>query len=333
MPVDERPNPEAWDEKSSAEQSAAADPPPDTANAEATGGEQGAPTSFGGLTSDGSNGSLPFSAPGVPATADTTGTAGDEDEGSAFLADLARAMQTAAGAERARSLEETDRRREASITDIRSKASVDATELERQAEAEVTDIGAWAEAEMERIREERERRIQARRDRLARRLDDHRQITERQVEAVEEAVSSYRGQLDGFFRRLEGEQDPGAIARLARTRPQFPPLDVVAVRARTAATADALGDDATVGTDNPVVGVMDPSAEGSPGDQPWAATSTAPADDAKPEESAEVPRDEPAHAVAASSRPSGGLLGSVPTIRPIGSWLNREREEPGSDSD
>lgn len=329
MPVDERPNPEAWDEKSSSEQSAAADPPPDSTNPDATGGEQGAPTSFGVATSDGSNGSLPFSTPGVQATG------GDEDESSAFLADLARAMQTAAGAERARSLEETDRRREESVTDIRSKASVEATELERQAEAEVTDIGAWAEAEMERIREERERRIQARRDRLARRLDDHRQLTERQVDAVEEAVSSYRGQLDGFFRRLEGEQDPAAIARLARTRPQFPPLDVVAVRARTAATADALGDDATVGSDNPLIGVMDPSAEGSTGDQPWTAAPTAPVDEAKAEESAEAPRDEPAeaHAVAASSRSSGGLLGSVPTIRPIGSWLNREREEPGADSD
>jgi hypothetical protein len=323
--VYQQPNPEAWDDQPSADQAAA-----DQTTSSSDSGSTSEPVEY--VSGDATGIEQASSAadavePDSAATPQAPPTIGSDD-GSAFLADLARAMQAAAGAERARSLEETDRRREASIAEIRTKAGLDGADIEQQAEAEITEIDAWADAQIERIREERERRIAARREKLARRLDDHRLITDRQIEAIEEAINGYRSQLDAFFRRLDGEQDPGSIARLARTRPTFPSLDVIAGRARTAATADTLGDEADSATSGPLVGVMDPEAEGSSGDRPWESPTAA---TPEPAEASEAPAVQQPAAASASPRSSGALLGSVPTLRPIGSWLHRDRSDEANE--
>ena len=49
----------------------------------------------------------------------------------------------------------------------------------------------------------------------------------REVEAVEASVGAYRADIAEYFRRLESETDPLAIARYAGTRPPFPDLTAV----------------------------------------------------------------------------------------------------------
>jgi hypothetical protein len=347
MPVYNQPGPEAWDDEHQGHRDGSDDGSLLMATSDTGSGDEPVAYSSGdapGLgdvtavsTDPGAGLANAPEEPGSPSGSSAAlGT--EADEGSAFLADLARAMQAAAGAERARSLDDTERRREANVAEIRSRSSVDAASLDAQAEAEIAEIGAWAETEMERIREERDRRIQTRRESLERRLEDHRSLVERQVDAVSDAIARYKGDLDRFFDRLEAEQDPSAIARLARTRPAFPALDLVARRARTAATADALGDepvfpadgspeeaaarvDEGTGEDSPLIGVMDRSTAVSAPEAPWSS----------PPPAADAPADVPAtEEVAAHSNPaprSGALLSAVPALRPIGAWLNRERDE------
>src|SRR6185369_4439480 len=86
---------------------------------------------------------------------------------------------------------------------------------------------AWSDGEIKRIKLERERRIAARREQLQIRLEDHRTVVGREVEAVEASVGAYRADIAEYFRRLESETDPVAIARYAGTRPPFPDLTAV----------------------------------------------------------------------------------------------------------
>jgi len=153
----------------------------------------------------------------------------DEDgaDGSAFLADLARAMQTTAAAEQARNAEGTEQRRQAHIDAIRAREALEAEDLRELAKEDVKGIDAWSDGEIKRIKLERERRIAARREQLQVRLEEHRSVVAREVDAVEAAIASYRADIELYFRRLESETDPVAIATLARTRPQFPALEPI----------------------------------------------------------------------------------------------------------
>ncbi|HEY8636822.1 MAG TPA: hypothetical protein VIL81_06105 [Candidatus Limnocylindrales bacterium] len=153
----------------------------------------------------------------------------DEDgaDGSAFLADLARAMQTTAAAEQARNAEGTEQRRQAHIDAIRAREALEAEDLRELAKEDVKGIDAWSDGEIKRIKLERERRIAARREQLQVRLEEHRSVVAREVDSVEAAIASYRADIELYFRRLESETDPVAIATLARTRPQFPALELI----------------------------------------------------------------------------------------------------------
>jgi hypothetical protein len=156
-------------------------------------------------------------------------TVADEDgaDGSAFLADLARAMQTTAAAEQARNAEGTEQRRQAHIDAIRAREALEAEDLRELAKEDVKGIDAWSDGEIKRIKLERERRIAARREQLQVRLEEHRSVVGREVDAVEAAIAGYRADIELYFRRLESETDPVAIATLARTRPQFPALELI----------------------------------------------------------------------------------------------------------
>jgi hypothetical protein len=253
------------------------------------------------------------------------------DDGATFLSELARAMLAAAGNERARSAEETARRREAQVAAIRDRATQEAAALDERAELEIAEIGAWADAETDRIRLERETRIARRREELQQRLGEHHSLTERQVEAIDAALAEYRGRLDGFFANFDEQQDPEAIARFARSRPAFPELDTVAERARTAAAIEAAGgvqkigeqpsSDAQISSqaegDRGLVGVMEAPPPNDELGPPW------PPPGIREPESAGV-----------AARSSGALLGTVPARRPISSWLNRNRDrESGEEQD
>lgn len=172
-----------------------------------------------------------FGANGSGASGRAVGTegqasSGDGDE-TAFLADLARAMQSTAAAEQARNAEGTEQRRQVHIDAIRAREALEAEELRELAKEDVKGIDAWSDGEIKRIKLERERRIAARRDQLQIRLEEHRNVVSREVEAVEAAIAAYKVEIEHYFRRLDAETDPVAIAQHAGTRPPFPVLDLI----------------------------------------------------------------------------------------------------------
>jgi hypothetical protein len=263
--------------------------------------------------------------------AEIAGSAGSpepasSDDRALFLADLARAMQTTAGAERIRVGEETDRRRQVHLEGVRAREADDASALREVAEVDSQGIDAWADTEIQRIQDERERRILARRRDLEASLDDHRVLVEREVAAVEDAISAYRAEITTYFDGLEGEADPVAIARLAGTRPAFPNLESIgpddaAVRAaanaaefesaeRTSAElasaefASSDGQYATPDFAPEAIGVMD--EEAATGQRSGLA------------ELGEIPVETsgPGGVIA---RSSAALLRAVPALRPMGS--------------
>ena len=152
---------------------------------------------------------------------------GAQSDGTNFLADLAKAMQSTAAAEQARNAEGTEQKRQAHIDAIRAREALEAEELRELAKDDVKGIDAWSDGEIKRVKLERERRIAARREQLQIRLEEHRTVVGREVDAVESAVASYRAEIDEYFRRLEGETDPVAIARYAGNRPAFPDLEQI----------------------------------------------------------------------------------------------------------
>jgi hypothetical protein len=221
-----------------------------------------------------------------------------EGEGATFLADLAKAMQSTAAAEQARNAEGTEQKRQSHIDAIRAREALEAEELRELAKDDVKGIDAWSDGEIKRVKLERERRIAARREQLQIRLEEHRTVVSREVDAVESAVASYRAEIDEYFRRLEGETDPVAIARHAGNRPAFPDLehigpddapqsatygttapsavatDVTPVDAPVA-TSDAPADDHDAPANGSMVGVMDQDAQAATPTDPWAATPVA----------------------------------------------------------
>jgi hypothetical protein len=155
---------------------------------------------------------------------DPGGFVTEDADGGQFLAELAKAMQTTAQAEQTRNAEETEQRRQSHIDAIRAREAIEAEELRELAKEDVKGIDAWSDGEIKRIKLERERRIAARREQLQVRLEEHRTVVGREVEAVEASVGAYRADIAEYFRRLESETDPVAIARYAGTRPPFPDL-------------------------------------------------------------------------------------------------------------
>ena len=203
--------------------------------------------------------------------ADATAASATEDDPAAFLADLARVMQTAASAERIRIAEDSERRRTAHLELIRVREASETEQLTLLADGDVKAIDTWADAEIERIQSERERRITARRGELAQRLEDHRLLIGREVDAVEAAIAAYRTEVEVYFSRLDAEQDPVAIAREAGRRPVFPVLGATSSdEAPAGATTEPAGD-AAAGSDDPpagdagtAMGDADSTASGQP---------------------------------------------------------------------
>jgi hypothetical protein len=310
------------------------------------------------------------------------GAAGDydsgfgSDDGSAFLADLARAMQLTAGAQRLRITEAADERRQAHIDAIRGREAAQTEELRELSERDVKGIESWATAEIERIRLERQRRIAARKTELERRLEQHHALVDREVAAVEAAVEAYRDEVDRFFGRLDVESDPIAIAREAGNLPPFPVLEVIgpddapyvpfdaatapvaeSQQAPTGDRHDGSGPDGGAGdaggseqhaTDGPaaaeavgaaageapMVGVMDgappvPAAVAPWDRQPAEAEASVGEAEAAGDQGGEDAADADVDPLVGAGvtkitpRSSGAVIQSVPSLRPIGSWLRR----------
>ena len=255
--------------------------------------------------------------PGGPTVATAYDASGQSEDGATFLADLAKAMQSTAAAEQSRNAETTEQRRQAHVDAIRAREALEAENLRELAKEDVKGIDAWSDGEIKRVKLERERRIAARREQLQIRLEEHRTVVGREVDAVESAVASYRAEIDEYFRRLEGETDPVAIARYAGNRPAFPELDQIGpddvpqistyaaasspvVGTETEPAAEPVVEDETPPADQDqppangsMVGVMDPDAQADAPVDPWTGTPAAePVAEAQPMAEAEPASEE-----------------------------------------
>jgi hypothetical protein len=266
------------------------------------------------------------------AAAAATAAADSSDEGSEFLAELVRAMQTAAGLERARIGEDIDRRRQQQIDEVQARKASEADRMRELAAEDVQAIEAWVEVETARIQLERERRATAVREDLETSLAEHSVKIDREIETLDRAISIYRAQVEAFFDSLDGETDPILIAQKAASRPVFPAFGAAAEVA-VAAPIEATEAEPSSAGEPSVVGVMDPdaaaepveswaaSADTSPQFDPVAALDAVETDGAPARDEAEVQ----APAVSASVGGPGALLKSVPAKRPM-SWLWRSED-------
>jgi hypothetical protein len=256
------------------------------------------------------------------------------DEGSEFVAELVRAMQTAAGQERARIGEDIDRRRQQQIDEVQARKASEADRMRELAAEDVQGIDAWVEVETARIQLERERRATAVREDLETSLAEHSSKIDREIETLERAISVYRAQVEAFFDSLDGETDPILIAQKAASRPLFPALGAAPEAVAVASPAGDIEVEPSSAGEPSVVGVMDPEAAAEPAESWVASADTSPEfepvaalDDvatdgaipARDEAEAEAP------AVSASVGGPGALLKSVPAKRPM-SWLWRSED-------
>ena len=266
------------------------------------------------------------------AAAAATAAVEPSDEGSEFVAELVRAMQTAAGLERARIGEDIDRRRQQQIDEVQARKASEADRMRELAAEDVQGIEAWVEVETARIQLERERRATAVREDLETSLAEHSSKIDREIETLERAISIYRAQVEAFFDSLDGETNPILIAQKAASRPLFPELGAAPEAVAVESPAEAIEVEPSSAGEPSVVGVMDPeaapepaeswvaSADASPEFEPVAALDDVATDGAIPaRDEAEAP------AVSASVGGPGALLKSVPAKRPM-SWLWRSED-------
>jgi hypothetical protein len=265
---------------------------------------------------------------------------GSGDEGSVFLAELVRAMQTTAGVERTRIDEDTERRRQAHIDQVRAREAAEADRMRELAGEDMKAIEAWASGETKRIQAERKRRATELQEKLESNLAEHRSKVDQEVEGVETAIATYRADVEAFFAQLEAETDLVQIAQQAARRPIFPSLDGIAkdddteeAFLRAESQAADVGDlDAGGESENgrPMVGVMDHQALAEAFES-WSAPPATSAE-VPPAESAQADAEragesreeaEPAPAATAQSHNSSSLFQSLPVPRPM-SFLRRD---------
>jgi len=244
------------------------------------------------------------------------------DDGTAFLAELTRSMQAAAGAERKRVEDDTERRRTAHLETIAARRESEATKMRELAAEDLKAIDDWAESERQRIGRERDEKAAALQEDLETSLTQHGATIDREIAGVEAAVAAYRDETDAFFAGLDTETDPVEIARQAGRRPRFPDL-------AAAPPADAAAQEP------PAVGVMESPADADPADA-WArwneasteaVAETTAAPDGTADEGSPAPEAAGVEPVATVQPSGGSLLQSVTTYRPFARVSGQRREE------
>ena len=139
-----------------------------------------------------------------------------------FLADLARAMRSAAEASRTSTLEAFRQDAKAYVEGIHARSAAEAEQLRQAADEDIGGVKDWSKTEIARIRAETEERIADRRLALERDLDGHAALIEGKIDHVQTRVSEYEAEMDAFFERLEAIDDPGRFAAVAAQVPDPP---------------------------------------------------------------------------------------------------------------
>ena len=143
-----------------------------------------------------------------------------------LMADLAKAMQTAAEGARKDTLTKFAADAKAHIESINVDAATEAADLRRQADDDIAGIRDWSKAEIARIREETESRITGRKAGLDGELEDQAAATERRIARVQARVDAFEAEMAYFFEVLLAEEDPTKLAAMAQSLPEPPDFDV-----------------------------------------------------------------------------------------------------------
>jgi hypothetical protein len=170
-----------------------------------------------------------------------------------FMADLSRAMQTAAESSRDETMTRFASDAKVAVEEIRTGSAEEAAGLRRRADDDVAAVREWSKTEIARIREETDARIVARKSALDGEMDAFAAIIEARVERVNKTVTEFEAEMTEFFERLLAEQDPTRIATMAQAMPDPPDLSAIAATVTEAAprvvpTADPVEADAEAPT-------------------------------------------------------------------------------------
>jgi hypothetical protein len=142
-----------------------------------------------------------------------------------FLAELTRAMQTAAEAARDQSLGQFEADSKQFVDEIQTRSADEAAELRQASEEDIAATREWSKAEMARIREETEARVSQRRVQLDQELKAHAALVEQRIERVQQRLETYRTEMASFFEHLLEVEDPARFATLAEQMPEPPSLE------------------------------------------------------------------------------------------------------------
>ena len=167
-----------------------------------------------------------------------------------FMADLSRAMQSAAEASRDETMLRFGADAKTAVEEIRSGSAEEAAALRRRADDDVAAVREWSKTEIARIREETDARIAARKQGLDGEMDAFAAVIEARVERVNTTVAEFEGEMAEFFERLIAEQDPTRIATMAQAMPD--PPDLAAIAATVTEAAPRVDETPAETTDEPV---------------------------------------------------------------------------------
>jgi hypothetical protein len=144
---------------------------------------------------------------------------------SKFLADLTKAMQTAAEDAKSLALSQLQADAKTHIEAIHGRSATEAADLRRVADDDVAAVREWSKAEIARIREETEGKISERKARLETEVEQHAAVIEREIEAVQGTVAGFEADMATFFERLLAEEDPTQFATMAERLPEPPSFE------------------------------------------------------------------------------------------------------------
>lgn len=154
-----------------------------------------------------------------------------------IMADLSRAMQTAAASSRDETMARFSSDAKVVVEEIQVSATGEGADIRRQADDDVAAVREWSKGEIARIREEAETRIGMRKGTLDSEMEAHAAIVEARIQQVASTVQEFEAEMATFFERLLAEEDPTRIASMAETMPE--PPDLVGIAASIAGPAIA----------------------------------------------------------------------------------------------
>ena len=142
-----------------------------------------------------------------------------------LMADLTKAMQTAAETTREDTLARLQADAKAHVESIHTRSASEAEQLRHTADADIAGIREWSKAEIARIREETDQKVVDRKATLEFEIEEHAARIEQRIERVQNHVALFENEMATFFERLLAEEDPTQLAAMAESLPEPPSFD------------------------------------------------------------------------------------------------------------